>query len=139
MTRVKQLDAQWMAFVNLLGSNYRKQKERYLQQRKEAVETVKSRKKKWDEVQAEIKQLTNQGGATKETTTEAVMEPDMEADALMPWDEAVEIPEDTSLEEQDLQMEPPQPEQPDATSDSMKPFRGRKTVTPPEKMRKLED
>ena len=92
--------------MNLLGSNYRKQKERYLQQRKEAVETVKSRKKKWDEVQAEIKQLTNQGGATKETTTEAAMEPEMEADALMPWDEAVEIREDTSLEEQDLQMEP---------------------------------
>ena len=128
--RVMQLDAQWKAFTDLLKANYKKQQDRYSQQRQEAVEIAKAKKTKWEEVQQEIQEITQR---TSNTGQEGhlQMEPEMAAEATMPWDTHIEVPDNDLMDVPDMDLKAP-------TGNAMEPFRGRRAGSPPDKMRKTD-
>ena len=131
-----QLDGQWKAFTDLLKSNFQKQKERYLSQRKEAVETMTARCKKWEEVQAEIQQIIQKNSGTA-PANDVAMEPSMEELANMPWDIEEETISDGGLEEN---TEEPTGDAASGTpaGNALRPFRQpRQAESPPDKVRRM--
>ena len=113
--RLQLLDGQWANFVALIRTNFQKQLENYLQQRKEIQADLAKKRAKHIELQAEIQKLSTREEAEEISDAEPVNDLEVEEPA-MPWDTMPNIDQ----MEQDENLEP------GATGlkPALQPFRG---------------